>query len=612
LTWSHGADIINTPLNQSVIFIKEADVTFTSDYWKVAISFKLAPYEKAIEILHADLTPVIELAHHTPLIDEVHQIQSAVKSLEGKLSSLKQFLPRAERKRGLMNIGGTFLKVLFGTATTTDLADLHATVDTLSHKQGEVIHAVNQQLTYFKQMESTVKFDHEALANWSFILRDFATKSQEKFQKTVTRLEWAMKLQEATTAVRQLEFSLTQLELQINELLEAVQILVTGKFPPRLIQFNVLQDILRNVTLNLPQGYELVMGTQFNNMPWYVKHVKAALLADLNSYMLVLYFPFTMADRKYELFKVIAFPLRILNTTHVRFGLDTEYFAISTLRQFYISLSEREMRQCEGDNVMVCPANKAVKSTRTETCVLSLFLQRRNVQECHRVVTAKQPPAMLERHSTLVLYFTPEPQTAHLRCRDSRGEWTTDNILLNGAGSLSGVQSCHITWGDMQLYAEIRGNSQFEAPNPQIIIPSQFPVVSDKEWETLKQITETKGLDQLIAAVTAHKMETSVDELVKIHQSEPPQTYNSTWTTPLLLAMSCLLVAMLLYYCVHSHLPALTTWCLHIESQDARTPCTHNGSSQEPIPPSASTTSEAPPVQSTSSQGYATYAIQRE
>ena len=91
----------------------------------------------------------------------------------------------------------------------------------------------------------------------------------------------SMKLQEATTAVRQLEFSLTQLELQINEHLEAFQTLVPGKIPPRLIQFNALQDILKNGTLNIPQGYELIMGTQFNNMPWYVKHVKATLLADL-------------------------------------------------------------------------------------------------------------------------------------------------------------------------------------------------------------------------------------------------------------------------------------------------------------------------------------------
>ena len=244
-----------------------------------------------------------------------------------------------------------------------------------------------------------------------------------------------------------------------------------------------------------------------------------------------------------------------------------------------------------------------MKSTRTETCVLSLFLQRRNVEECHRVITAKQPPAMMERHSTL-MYFTPEPRTAHLQCRDSRGEWTTNNILLNGAGSLSGVQSCHITWGDLQLYAEIRGNSQFEAPSPQIIIPSQFPVVSDSEWETLKQITETKGVDQLKATVTAHMMETSVDALVQLHQSDPPHTDNSTWTTPLLLEMSCFLVVML-YYCVHTPLAALTTCCLHVESKDVRNPCTHNG-------PSVSTTSDALPVQSTSSQGYATYAIQHE
>ena len=70
-----------------MIFIKEADVTFTRDYWKVAMSYRLAPYEKAIEILQADLTLVIKLAHHTPLIDKVHQIQSAVSYLEGKLSS---------------------------------------------------------------------------------------------------------------------------------------------------------------------------------------------------------------------------------------------------------------------------------------------------------------------------------------------------------------------------------------------------------------------------------------------------------------------------------------------------------------------------------------------
>jgi len=181
--WSCGADIVNTPMNKSVIFIKEGDITLTNDYWKVAINFRLAPYEKAIEILQDDLAVVIELAHPTPLIDEVHQVQTAVNSLECKLTSLKQFVPKAERKRGLINVGGSLLKILFGTATSADLADHHATVDTLSRKQGEEIHAVNQQLTYFKQMESTVKIDHDAIANWSYVLKYLPQSLRKSFRK---------------------------------------------------------------------------------------------------------------------------------------------------------------------------------------------------------------------------------------------------------------------------------------------------------------------------------------------------------------------------------------------------------------------------------------------
>ena len=156
------------------------------------------------------------------------------------MTNLKRYLPRADRKRGLLNVGGSFLKVLFGTATVTDLADLHSTVDARSQKQGEVVHALNHQLTYIKQMDATVRTVHETIANWSMIFRDFALKSQETFQKAVSRLEWSIKLQEAPNAVRQLEFTLTQLELQVDKILDAFYTLVTGKLSPNLLQPDIL------------------------------------------------------------------------------------------------------------------------------------------------------------------------------------------------------------------------------------------------------------------------------------------------------------------------------------------------------------------------------------
>ena len=187
-----NAEVPNTALNQSVVFIRVADAALTSDYWKVVLNFQLTPYEKAIEIVKADLAAVTGLAHPTPLIDEVHQVQTVVNTLENTLTNLIRYLPRADRKRGLLNVGDSFLQVLFGTATVTNLADLHSTVDALHQKQSEVVHALNHQLTYIKQMDTTVRNDHEAIVNWSMILKDFALKSEEKFQKTVSRLEWGI------------------------------------------------------------------------------------------------------------------------------------------------------------------------------------------------------------------------------------------------------------------------------------------------------------------------------------------------------------------------------------------------------------------------------------
>jgi len=74
-------EVTNTALNKPVDFIKVADAAFTDDYWKVVLNFQLTPHEKAIEIVKAGLAAVTDLAHPTPLIDEVHQVQTLVNTL---------------------------------------------------------------------------------------------------------------------------------------------------------------------------------------------------------------------------------------------------------------------------------------------------------------------------------------------------------------------------------------------------------------------------------------------------------------------------------------------------------------------------------------------------
>ena len=77
---------------------------------------------------------------------------------------------------------------------------------------------------------------------------------------------------------------LWQLEFQIDKILEAFHTLVTGKLPPNLLTPDVLHIILTNVTLSLPEGLNLIVVSRYADLPWYYQSVKAALLADVNSF----------------------------------------------------------------------------------------------------------------------------------------------------------------------------------------------------------------------------------------------------------------------------------------------------------------------------------------
>jgi hypothetical protein len=82
------------------------------------------------------------------------------------------------------------LKAIFGVATNWDLEGLRTTVDALHRKQGETVHSINQQVTYFKQLDETVRFNYKTIANLSATLEDIAMRSQDKFQEIAAKLEW--------------------------------------------------------------------------------------------------------------------------------------------------------------------------------------------------------------------------------------------------------------------------------------------------------------------------------------------------------------------------------------------------------------------------------------
>jgi hypothetical protein len=276
-----GAEVINSPLNHSVLFVKEKDLILTSDYWKIIVNFDLMPYEDVITTLREDLRQLKEATRRTLPIGELRYVETALSAVENKLADLKEYLPKADKRRGFLDIGGTFLKTLFGNATVADLSDLHATLDDLHKKLDTVVHSTNQQITYLKQLDGTVRFNHEAIANLSATLKGIVAKVQGDLKEIALIVLRNSKHIESAEIIRQLEFALTQLELSIDKLMFALQYFQLGKIPLNLISPSMLRDMLKNVSFALPGGYDLIVSLRPNNVFMYYEIIQAVMLADL-------------------------------------------------------------------------------------------------------------------------------------------------------------------------------------------------------------------------------------------------------------------------------------------------------------------------------------------
>jgi hypothetical protein len=85
-----------------------------------------------------------------------------------------------------------------------------------------------------------------------------------------------------------------------------------GKVPVNLVSPTLLQEMLKNVTLVLPEGCELIAGLRPNNVYLYYEVIQAFMLADVHSFKLILNVPLKSVNRQYEMYKVFVLPTRVL------------------------------------------------------------------------------------------------------------------------------------------------------------------------------------------------------------------------------------------------------------------------------------------------------------
>jgi hypothetical protein len=138
---------------------------------------------------HKEFTPVVALK----------LVEISVDALESRLREFQQLFPRIDNRRGLVNLGGSILKSLFGTATVADLHNLHVTLEELKFREADIAHALNGQMSYVKGVALNSRVNSDAVANLSTIFRTeviqlhnrYARLASDAFQFNVTFIDYS-------------------------------------------------------------------------------------------------------------------------------------------------------------------------------------------------------------------------------------------------------------------------------------------------------------------------------------------------------------------------------------------------------------------------------------
>jgi hypothetical protein len=214
---------------------------------------------------------------------------------------------------------------------------------------------------------------------------------------------------------------------------------------------------------------------------------------------------------------------------------------------------------------------------------------------CSRLISANPPSPVMQRHGAMLLYYMPEPLQNFLRFRDDQG-WNTTSIILEGVGTLTNLQTCHITAGNMKLYAELSGEYKIRTQSPLIINPSYQTVTSHSEVEALRKIAENPNTYELLLTLSAHKLEPNVDTLLTLHTSLT-HSHVLSWPSVVYISATMSICVNAVYHCSRSLINKLGKWLAHRNPRrtDTRNTPGEGAPMSTSIPTPAHTTSNTTP-----------------
>ncbi|KZR96153.1 Uncharacterized protein APZ42_009673, partial [Daphnia magna] len=275
-------------IRDTVIFKEQPSISFSESSWTVVTDVLLHDAETAIAAVEDHLAKLSRVAHahhmdgtkfekddvrtawrDTTSFMAANKIDNQVRLMgrtlndsKTRLATCALTLSGARRpKRGILDLGGSTLKWLFGVSTQADLQDLNSRIEALTNSDKTVIHLLDQHASIINEtlqitrsnlaLLTELQHQSEILTQRVDYIMDYI-KSYELIH--VQQTQYFAEL-DATFAT--MEHILGWLQQQIESWEIGLSALANGRLSPQMFSPTMLQTVIADININLPLGWAI-------------------------------------------------------------------------------------------------------------------------------------------------------------------------------------------------------------------------------------------------------------------------------------------------------------------------------------------------------------------
>ena len=337
------------------------------------------------------------------------------------------------RRRALLDIGGTLLKKLFGTATTNDVDRLHRLLVSQEKQHATLFHLQHYQITLFNKTNTLFRSVFQRSAELTSQLRFLQTDIKAAVANFSTLLDRSFLTNKLSNTHLFMDNLLRDTRYFRDFFLRTLDVMLHKRLSTELLPPDQLYNALVGISKHLPSSLSVL------------PDLDAALLNIYKTSKLSVDFISTTAYIK------IAVPLlnrqHILDVYHISFiphhfrehqlslfapQQDTNLLATSD-RTYFITLTDSELaRTCPpSGNQLYCSLKRPLHSLVTKSCELDLLLHEHIPQTCNFSLNATHSPLFSYISDHQWAYSVPQKTIATISCRGHTDIQTTTHTLTH-------------------------------------------------------------------------------------------------------------------------------------------------------------------------------------